>query len=57
MIICYGGMAAIPKRASECEKALEGKPWNDSTLAAGMEALDRDYAPIRDMRLVTRCLV
>ncbi len=62
--ICYGGMAAIPQRASQCETALEGKPWNDSTLAAGMEALDRDYAPIEDMRasveyrrLVTRNLL
>jgi len=48
--ICYGGMAATPKRASECEQALEGNEWNESTLAAGMEALDRDYAPIKDMR-------
>jgi len=48
--ICYGGMAAIPQRASECERALEGHPWNESTLAAGMAALDRDYTPIKDMR-------
>jgi xanthine dehydrogenase small subunit len=48
--ICYGGMAAIPQRASECERALEGRDWNESTLAAGMAALDRDYTPIGDMR-------
>jgi xanthine dehydrogenase small subunit len=48
--ICYGGMAAIPKRAAECEQALEGNPWTESTLAAGMAALDRDYQPIEDMR-------
>ncbi|MCZ6727818.1 MAG: xanthine dehydrogenase small subunit [Acidobacteria bacterium] len=48
--ICYGGMAAIPQRASECEQALEGREWNESTLAAGMAALDRDYTPIEDMR-------
>lgn len=48
--ICYGGMAATPQRASACEQALEGNEWNEATLAAGMEALDRDYAPINDMR-------
>ncbi len=48
--ICYGGMAAIPKRATECEQELEGREWNESTLAAGMAALDRDYTPIDDMR-------
>ncbi|MCP4201660.1 MAG: xanthine dehydrogenase small subunit [bacterium] len=48
--ICYGGMAAIPKRATECERALEGRRWNESTLAEGMAALDRDYTPISDMR-------
>ncbi|MCP3962665.1 MAG: xanthine dehydrogenase small subunit, partial [bacterium] len=62
--ICYGGMAAIPKRAAECEKALEGREWTESTLAAGMAALDRDYTPIADMRasaeyrrLITRNLL
>lgn len=62
--ICYGGMAAIPKRAAGCEQALEGREWNESTLAAGMDALDRDYTPIDDMRasadyrrLVTRNLL
>ncbi len=52
--ICYGGMAAIPKRAAECERALEGREWNQSTLAAGMDALDRDYTPIDDMRASAR---
>ncbi len=52
--ICYGGMAAIPKRATECERALEGREWNQSTLAAGMDALDRDYTPIDDMRASAR---
>lgn len=62
--ICYGGMAAIPKRANECEKALEGEPWTEANVEAGMEALDRDYEPIDDMRasaeyrgLITRNLL
>ena len=48
--ICYGGMAATPKRAASVEAALMGKAW---TLAAVMDALpafDRDYAPLTDMR-------
>ncbi|MDH3404411.1 MAG: xanthine dehydrogenase small subunit [Acidobacteriota bacterium] len=48
--ICYGGMAAIPKRASGCERELEGRPWSEATLAGALAALDRDYTPIRDMR-------
>lgn len=48
--VCYGGMAATPKRAAECEKTLSGNEWTESTVAEAMEALDRDYAPIQDMR-------
>ena len=48
--VCYGGMAAIPQRASQCEATLNGRAWNASTVAEAMEALDRDYTPIGDMR-------
>jgi xanthine dehydrogenase small subunit len=48
--IAYGGVAAIPKRASQCERALVGKPWTEATIRAAMSALDRDYAPLTDMR-------
>ncbi len=48
--VCYGGMAATPKRARNCEKALLGRTWSESAVAAAMAALDRDYAPIDDMR-------
>ncbi len=48
--IAYGGMAAIPKRATECEQALRGRPWNEATIARGREALAREFAPISDMR-------
>ncbi len=48
--ICFGGMAAIPKRATNCEQALEGETWDESTLVAGMSALDGDFTPIDDMR-------
>ncbi|HUN93551.1 MAG TPA: xanthine dehydrogenase small subunit [Burkholderiaceae bacterium] len=48
--IAHGGMAATPKRAAACERALVGRPWNDATLAAAAAALESDYAPISDMR-------
>jgi xanthine dehydrogenase small subunit len=48
--IAYGGMAEVPKRASNCEKALRGKLWDDAAIAAAGPALAKDYAPISDMR-------
>ena len=48
--VAYGGVAAIPKRAEKCEKALLGKEWSEETVRAGMAALDSDYSPIGDMR-------
>jgi len=48
--IAAGGLAAIPKRASACEAAMKGQPWNTDTVKAGMQALARDFVPIDDMR-------
>ena len=48
--IAYGGAAAIPRRATHCETSLIGKPWREETIRAAMSALDRDYAPLTDMR-------
>lgn len=48
--ICYGGMAATPKRASNAEKALVGSQLNDSSVEAAMTALESDFTPISDMR-------
>jgi len=48
--IAYGGMAATSRRAPQAEAALNGQPWNETTLRAGMEALARDYTPLTDMR-------
>ena len=48
--ICYGGMAATPKRAAACEAALTGSAWNETTLERGRQALAEDFAPISDMR-------
>ena len=48
--IAYGGMAAIPKRTIECERALRGRPWTEATITRGRAALAKELAPISDMR-------
>jgi xanthine dehydrogenase small subunit len=48
--IAFGGMAATPKRASQCEAAMLGKQWDEATLRAAMTALADDYQPLSDMR-------
>jgi xanthine dehydrogenase small subunit len=48
--IAFGGMAATPKRASRTEAAIDGRRWDEATLALALAALDGDYAPLSDMR-------
>ncbi len=48
--IACGGLAETVKRARSCEAALDGQPWNEQTLAAGVSALADDFSPISDMR-------
>ena len=48
--ICYGGMAATPKRAEHCEQSLIGQTWTESAVDAAAAALDQDYTPLSDMR-------
>jgi xanthine dehydrogenase small subunit len=48
--IAFGGMAGTPKRAANAEAALKGQPWTDATLQKAIAALDKDYAPMSDMR-------
>ena len=48
--IVYGGMAATSKRAPETEAALNGEPWNETTVERAIEMLVRDYTPLTDMR-------
>lgn len=48
--VAFGGMAAIPKRASHTEAALAGKPWTEATLRVARAALATDYTPLTDMR-------
>jgi xanthine dehydrogenase small subunit len=48
--IAYGGMAGTPKRALSAEATLEGKPWNEASVASAMAALENDFKPLTDMR-------
>ncbi|NIB40946.1 xanthine dehydrogenase small subunit [Pseudomaricurvus alkylphenolicus] len=48
--VAYGGMAAIPKRASNCEAALKGQAWNTATIENAMQALENDFSPLSDVR-------
>ncbi len=48
--VAYGGMAAIPQRAKQCEAALTGQPWSEATMDAAIKALAEDYTPLSDMR-------
>jgi xanthine dehydrogenase small subunit len=48
--VAYGGMAAIPARATQCEQSLLGHTWNEDAIKRAMLALDEDFSPISDMR-------
>jgi xanthine dehydrogenase small subunit len=48
--IAFGGMAAIPSRAPECERALLAAPWAEATVEAAAAALASDFAPLSDAR-------
>jgi xanthine dehydrogenase small subunit len=48
--ICFGGMAATPRRALACEAALEGQAWSQDSITRAQLALRTDYQPITDMR-------
>jgi xanthine dehydrogenase small subunit len=52
--IAYGGVAATVARATGAERALSGKPWNEASVQDAMDALDRDFTPIDDMRATAR---
>ena len=48
--IAFGGMAAIPKRAQACERALIGQAWNQDSLERACAALGEDFTPLSDLR-------
>ena len=46
----FGGMAAIPKRASECEKVLLGKEWSEENMLMVSKEVEKDFVPLSDHR-------
>ncbi|MEX1994844.1 MAG: xanthine dehydrogenase small subunit [Steroidobacteraceae bacterium] len=48
--VCFGGMAAIPKRARACEQALIGADWSADGVKPAVAALATDFQPITDFR-------
>ncbi|WGL63665.1 xanthine dehydrogenase small subunit [Pseudomonas sp. CW003PS] len=48
--IAFGGMAAIPKRASACEAALAGSAWYPGVIERACNALAEDFTPLSDFR-------
>ena len=48
--LAYGGVAAIPKRASRAEQALIGKKFTESAIKAAMAELSAEFAPLSDLR-------
>ncbi|MGQ7957805.1 xanthine dehydrogenase small subunit [Pseudomonas sp. SP16.1] len=48
--IAFGGMAAIPKRASACEAALVGSAWYPGVIERACDALGEDFTPLSDFR-------
>jgi xanthine dehydrogenase small subunit len=52
--IGYGGMAAIPRRCTAAEGALQDRAWDRAAVTAAMDALDGELSPITDMRASAR---
>ena len=50
IIIAYGGMSSIPKRAKYCEKALTNSQITDQIIEKAKKALEEDFSPISDTR-------
>jgi xanthine dehydrogenase small subunit len=48
--LAYGGMAAIPSRAANAEKALVGQPWSEAAVDSAVAALRADFTPLTDSR-------
>lgn len=49
-VVAFGGMAAIPQRATASERALINRRWDEATMKSAQQALSDDYQPLSDMR-------
>ncbi len=52
--VCFGGMAETPKRATNCERILNGSEWSQQTITEAQDALLDDFTPLTDMRASAR---
>ena len=50
ILIAFGGMAEIPKRAKYCEKILKNKDLSIDVFLNAGDNLEKDFSPINDMR-------
>ena len=50
IMLVFGGMAAMTKRALKTEKYLEGKKWTRETVQEAMNILDEEFTPLSDAR-------
>ena len=50
IIIAYGGMAPIPKRAINCEKTLINSSLSEESFEKAKKNLEKDFSPINDTR-------
>jgi len=50
IILSYGGMAAMPKRASMAESFLLGKEWNEEIIKEASQLVREEFQPLSDAR-------
>ena len=48
--IAYGGMSAIPKRASAIEKKLINSEFTENSFSNAINLINKDFSPLDDMR-------
>jgi xanthine dehydrogenase small subunit len=48
--LAFGGMAAVPARAANAERALVGQVWSRGAVDAAIAALPADFTPLTDAR-------
>jgi xanthine dehydrogenase small subunit len=48
--LAYGGVAAVPLRATEAEQAIVGSSWNEAAVRRAQDALSRTLHPMSDHR-------
>jgi len=50
IIIAFGGMSAMTRRATKIEDFLKGKIWNENTLEEAGNIINEEFTPISDAR-------